>query len=86
MIKAAILGASRALFNAGVIVGGFALLLLYVSYRLLRRVTAGTPAQPRREAGFAAMLALAGLLKALQVELPVSRGNDLEVDDGEADD
>lgn len=64
---------ARFLFGAGVIVGIAAVALVYLSYRLLRKVTVGDRPVPVREAAFATLVSAVALAKAVQAESERSR-------------
>lgn len=49
-----------------------ALLLFYGAYRLLRAATVGRGPQPVREAGFATLVAVVGLVQALKAKAPAT--------------
>lgn len=81
MIRALLLGCARVLFSLAVISGIITALLLYASWRTLKRVTVGAAPPAKREAAFGVLIALVALARAANVQLPAepfSRGNDLE--------
>lgn len=68
MIRYAITGMARIVFNAASILIGAGCLLVYISYRLARASVAKDRGQPVREAGFTVLVALVALGKALQAQ------------------
>lgn len=70
MIRSLVVGAARALFNLSIMFLVIACLLMYGSYRLLRAAFAKNSGQPVREAGFATMLSIVALVKAIRDQVP----------------
>ena len=66
MIRTLILSAARAVFQLAIVTLCVAGLLFYVTYRLIRWATVKENAPAVREAGFGALIAVAGLGKAIK--------------------
>ena len=64
MIRAAALGVARLLFGTAVLLAVGACGSLYLSYRAVRFALAGDPVTPRRDAGFALLMAAVGAARA----------------------
>ena len=65
MIRTAAFGMARSLFAVGVFFLFAAAVTMYGAYRLVRFVSVGAPRMPRRAAGFAVLVALVELGRAL---------------------
>lgn len=61
-------GAARSLFTVGMLLAFAAFLALYGAYRLVRATLAGAPAQPRLQATYGLLVAVAMLARSMQME------------------
>lgn len=66
MILALARAAARSLFTVGVMLVLAAFLAFYGAYRLVRATIAGAPPQPRQQALYGVLIALATLARALK--------------------
>lgn len=66
MIVAVARAVSRSLFTVGVLLALAAFLAFYGAYRLVRATLAGAPTQPRQQAAYQLLVALAVLARSLK--------------------
>jgi hypothetical protein len=76
-----LVGMARAMFTVGLLLLAAGGLALYGAYRLLRAVTVGAPATPKRDAAFQTMQALVTLANTLRTTAGKIAPADLELDD-----
>ena len=81
MIRSLFVGAARCLFNLAAVTFELSLLFLYAAYRMLRAAVAKDDGRPVREAGFGALVAVVGLVKALQTQANRPRSRMENVDE-----
>lgn len=82
MIAKILLGTGRCLFYLAAAFAAIAGLSLYCAWKLIRAATVGNKAMPVREASVGALIALAGLLRALQAQ---SESSERRSDDNGSD-
>jgi hypothetical protein len=77
-----LVGMARAMFTVGLLLLAAGGLALYGAYRLLRAVTVGAPATPKRDAAFQTMQALVTLANTLRATAgKIAPELELELDD-----
>jgi hypothetical protein len=81
VIARLLVGMARAMFTVGLLLLAAGGLALYGAYRLLRSVTVGAPATPKRDAAFQTMQALVTLANALRTTVGKIAPDELELDD-----
>jgi hypothetical protein len=81
VIRTIFVGVARLLFNAALLAFVLGGVLIYAAFRLLRAAFAKDQGRPVREAGFAAMVAIVLLVKAIKEAGPPQVASEPETHD-----